>query len=50
MKAYSADISPSTGDVWVTSEEEILKLDSSGKIQARLPFVKPSQQSWLSAF
>jgi DNA-binding beta-propeller fold protein YncE len=50
MTAYGISASPTTGDVWVLADQEIVKVDASGKIVARKPFGKPSQQGWIAAF
>jgi hypothetical protein len=43
-------ISPTTGDLWVTTTDAVLRLDASGDILAEFKFDKPSEQSWIAAF
>ncbi|HWB11733.1 MAG TPA: carboxypeptidase regulatory-like domain-containing protein [Pirellulales bacterium] len=50
MTAWSVSVSPTTGDAWVVSDNEVLKVGASGKIVARIPLGKPSQQGWVAAF
>jgi beta-lactamase regulating signal transducer with metallopeptidase domain/peroxiredoxin len=50
MTAYALAVSPTTGAVWVSCDTEVLQLAPSGKTILRLPFAKPSQQSWIEAF
>jgi sugar lactone lactonase YvrE len=40
----------SDGTLWVTTENELLKLGTDGKTLASHKFEKPSKQCWLTAF
>jgi thiol-disulfide isomerase/thioredoxin len=50
FKATQIAISPTTGDVWMNAGDAVLRVDADGKLQARIPFEKPSRQAWLAAF
>jgi len=50
IEAKSISISPTSGEIWVTTKEAVLRLDPLGKVLATSPFDKPSLQSWLQAF
>jgi hypothetical protein len=38
------------GDVWVATEEAVIRLDASGREAARSPFHTRSNQAWMAAF
>jgi DNA-binding beta-propeller fold protein YncE len=48
IPATAIAIGPETGQIWATTENEILHLDKQGKPLARYPFGKRSGQSWIS--
>jgi len=50
IKAVAIAISPTTGQVWVNTTEETIRLDDAGQPAARSPFHASSLQSWLAAF
>jgi beta-lactamase regulating signal transducer with metallopeptidase domain/peroxiredoxin len=50
IEASQVAISPRSGDIWVTTKDEVLRLNGDGKVLTRVPFGKPSSQSWLAAF
>ena len=50
VSARAISISPSTGQVWVTTDIEILQLDSGGRPKTLGRFESKSGQSWLAAF
>jgi hypothetical protein len=50
VNARAISISPSTGQVWVTTDMEILQLDSNGRPKTFARFESKSAQSWLAAF
>ncbi len=43
-------ISPGSGEIWMNSEEAVVRIDPSGKILARSPHEKASRQAWIEAF
>jgi len=40
----------SAGEIWVTTDEAILRLNASGNVMARAQFSATSRQAWLAAF
>jgi DNA-binding beta-propeller fold protein YncE len=50
VKATAVAISPTTGDVWLTTETEVLRTDEAGVVLSRAPFRTRSRQSRLAAF
>jgi thiol-disulfide isomerase/thioredoxin len=46
--ASQVAVSASSGDLWATTKDEVLRLNADGKVLKRLPFGKPSSQSWLA--
>lgn len=50
FSARGVSVSPTTGDLWISNEEGVLRIDATGKVLARSPFRAKSQQSWLIAF
>ena len=43
-------VGPTSGQVWVTTKSDVLRLDESGAVLGRTPFGSDSGQSWLVAF
>lgn len=43
-------VSPTTGAIWVATEEAVLRLDEAGNIKVTIPFTAKSGQSWIAAF
>ncbi len=50
VKAVCIAVSPTTGQVWATTETELLQLDRAGQPKTVFRFETPSAQSWLAAF
>jgi WD40 repeat protein len=50
VPAVAVAVSPTTGQLWVTTQREILRLDQSGAILSSSPFGAFSSQSRLAAF
>lgn len=50
VPAVSIAISPRTGDVWVATKEDVLRIDSEGKTLTRATLGRLSSQTWLAAF
>ena len=50
VSARAISIGPSTGQVWVTTDIEILQLDANGRPKTFARFDSKSGQSWLAAF
>jgi DNA-binding beta-propeller fold protein YncE len=50
IEASQVAVSPSSVDIWVTTNDEVIRLNADGKVLTRLPFGKPSSQSWLAVF
>jgi beta-lactamase regulating signal transducer with metallopeptidase domain/thiol-disulfide isomerase/thioredoxin len=50
IKVSSVAISPTTGDLWVSTEDEVLKLDHSGRAVTKIPHRGKSSQAWMAAF
>ena len=50
VKAVSIAVSPTTGQVWATTETEAIELDRAGRAKTVARFEIPSEQSWLAAF
>ena len=50
VQARAISISSTTGQVWATTETEILQLDRAGPPKAISRFEAKSEQSWLAAF
>ena len=50
VTARSISISPATGDLWITNQDEVQRIDESGKVLVRSPSDKKSMQSYLIAF
>jgi thiol-disulfide isomerase/thioredoxin len=50
IKATAVAVSPTTGDVWVTTDSEVLRVDPSGAVLSRTPFGSRSRQTRLAAF
>jgi uncharacterized protein (TIGR03067 family) len=48
IPAMAIAIGPETGQIWATTETEVLHLAKQGKSLARYPFEKRSGQSWIS--
>src|SRR5262249_43834774 len=49
IKARSVAISPTTGQVWLTTETEVLRLDETDQPHTVSRFGAKSGQSWLAA-
>ena len=50
VRALSADAEPGTGAIWVATEEEILKLDRTGKVVAKAGHKAKTSQAWVLAY
>ena len=50
IPAVAIAISPTTGQVWATTDTEIIGLDAEGRPAIRSPFGSRSGQSWLAAY
>ena len=50
VQARAISISPTTGQVWATTETEILQIDEAGRPKTVSRFETKSEQSWLAAF
>ncbi len=48
--ATAVSVSPTTGDIWIATEEAVLRLDEAGNIKVTIPFTAKSGQSWIAAF
>jgi len=48
LAAKAVAIGPETGQIWASTENEVLHLDKQGKPVARYPLGKPSGQSWIA--
>lgn len=48
--ANAVAVSPTTGDIWLTTKKEVLRLDKTGAIQSSSPLGAYSGQSRLAAF
>jgi hypothetical protein len=48
FQASQVAVSPSSGELWATTNDEVLRLNADSKVLKRLPFGKPSSQSWLA--
>ncbi len=50
IEGRSVAISPTSGEIWMNTEEAAVRIDASGKVLARSPHDAPSRQAWLVAF
>jgi hypothetical protein len=50
VQALAADAEPGTGAVWVVTQEEVLKLDRTGKVVAKVPHKARTGQAWALAY
>jgi hypothetical protein len=50
VAAVTADVEPGTGNVWVVTQQEVMKLDGKGKVLARARHAGPSSQAWALAY
>jgi len=50
IKAVAVAASPTTGQVWATTETEVISLDADGRPAIRSPLEPKSLQSWLAAY
>ena len=50
IEGVAIAIGPTSGQVWVTTKSDVLRLDESGAVLSRTPFGSDSGQSWLIAF
>ena len=50
VEGVAIAVSPTSGQVWVTTKADVLRLDESGAVLSRTPFGSDSGQSWLVAF
>ena len=51
MDARAVAVGVVTGDVWVTTGTDLLRIDpATGKTLVQAPLAKPSDQSWIAAF
>jgi thiol-disulfide isomerase/thioredoxin len=48
--ARSIAVGATTGQVWAATETELVRIGLDGRIEARSPLERPSNQSWLAAF
>jgi beta-lactamase regulating signal transducer with metallopeptidase domain/thiol-disulfide isomerase/thioredoxin/uncharacterized GH25 family protein len=48
--ASNIAFSPTTGDLWVSTEKEVLKLDRSGTVVKKSSHRSKSSEAWLAAF
>ncbi len=48
IPARAIAIGPESGQIWATTSEEVLKLNSEGKPILRYPLGRPSSQSWIA--
>jgi hypothetical protein len=50
VTAIAADVDPHTGDVWVVTEEEVLRLNKKGETVARAKHEAKTTQSWIVCY
>jgi DNA-binding beta-propeller fold protein YncE len=50
VKALAADVEPGTGAVWVATQEEVLKLDRTGKVVAKASHKATTSQAWVLSY
>jgi hypothetical protein len=50
VRALAADVEPGTGSVWVATEEEVLKLDRTGKVVAQARHKAKTSQAWVLSY
>jgi beta-lactamase regulating signal transducer with metallopeptidase domain/thiol-disulfide isomerase/thioredoxin/DNA-binding beta-propeller fold protein YncE len=48
--ASNIAFSPTTGEVWVATNDAVLKLDRTGAVLAKIPHRAESSQAWLAVF
>jgi serine/threonine protein kinase/tetratricopeptide (TPR) repeat protein len=49
ISATSICVSPSDGQIWVTTDDAVIRIDGEGNVQAKAPFAVRSPQSWIAA-
>jgi hypothetical protein len=50
VKALTADVEPGTGNVWVVTGTEVLKLDKKSKVLARARHAGKTTQAWILGY
>jgi hypothetical protein len=50
VQARSISVSPTQGDIWLTTEEAVMRIDEGGSVKAKSPFSAKSRQAWIAAF
>jgi hypothetical protein len=50
VQALAADAEPGTGAVWVVTQEEVLKLDRTGRVVAKVRHKTRTGQAWVLVF
>ena len=48
--AMAASVSPTTGDIWIATEDAVLRIDENGAVKTKIPFSGKSSQAWIEAF
>ncbi len=49
ISAKSLAVSPTTGAVWVGTQNDVLRIDSNGEVSTRYSLPRGSSQSWMAA-
>jgi DNA-binding beta-propeller fold protein YncE len=50
LPALAADVEPATGNVWVVTADEVVKIDPKGKELARTPHKAKTSQAWIATY
>jgi hypothetical protein len=50
IKARSISVSPSSGHIWMTTEDAVIRIDEKGNVETKAPFAAQCSQSWIVAF
>jgi RNA polymerase sigma factor (sigma-70 family) len=50
LHALAAEVEPATGNVWVVTNEAILKITAQGKVLHRTPHRSETSQAWLATY
>jgi hypothetical protein len=50
LPALAAEVEPRTGNVWVATEKDVVKIDKKGKVLVRVKHKAKTTQAWIAGF
>jgi hypothetical protein len=50
LHALAAEVEPLTGNVWVVTEKDVVKIDKKGRVLVRVKHKAKTTQAWIAGF